>query len=294
MSVKNIVFLIDIQNGFARNDLSREQGGSLYVPEGERVGAPAAAMIKELSDTVFVLSQDYHPANHISFAANHNGFSEYSDVLLKTGSDGRYKVVTEPHPDALTQKLWPVHCVQGSESCLFVPEIMAALPDSLRNKLLAHTSEPLIQGEGDNGNAFYVVRKGMRCDLDSYGVSTENNGSSKTQAPALFTTLAGSFARNGVKSISIGLGGLATNFCVEFSNRDVWLDFIPLLKERGISTKVSLLTDISRGVPIAVPDGSWPDLSGAQARMARLGSKLGQSRDFITSHQTAVAKPAVA
>ena len=46
----NVVFLIDIQNGFARSDLTEQEGGSLYVPGGEEAGRPAANLIQHLSN----------------------------------------------------------------------------------------------------------------------------------------------------------------------------------------------------------------------------------------------------
>jgi hypothetical protein len=44
-----------------------------------------------------------------------------------------------------------------------------------------------------------------------------------------------------------------------------------------------LLTDISSGIPIAVPDGSWPDLASASKRMAALGTKETTTDDVIRS-----------
>lgn len=86
--------LVDIQNDFL-------PAGSLPVPEGDRV-VPVANGLAE-SFEVVVATQDWHPANHASFAANHPG-SEPGEVI---------------DLDGLDQVLWPVHCVQDTVGAQF-------------------------------------------------------------------------------------------------------------------------------------------------------------------------------
>ncbi|MCB1388217.1 MAG: bifunctional nicotinamidase/pyrazinamidase [Rhodobacteraceae bacterium] len=85
---------IDVQNDFC-------PGGALAVADGDAVVAP----INELMNAfrVRVLTQDWHPADHASFAANHPGAAPFSLVEMPYGM----------------QVLWPTHCVQGSEGAAF-------------------------------------------------------------------------------------------------------------------------------------------------------------------------------
>ena len=80
---------IDLQNDFC-------PGGALAVAEGDRVVAPINAMLADFA--VKILTQDWHPANHASFADNHPGAVPYSVMQMPYGP----------------QVLWPTHCVQGS------------------------------------------------------------------------------------------------------------------------------------------------------------------------------------
>ena len=85
----NALIIVDVQNDFL-------PGGALAVPEGDRV----IPVINELSqdfDLVFT-TQDWHPANHCSFAASHPG-KKIGDRVVIDGEE---------------QILWPVHCVQNT------------------------------------------------------------------------------------------------------------------------------------------------------------------------------------
>lgn len=81
--------LVDLQNDFL-------PGGALAVPEGDAV-IPAVNRLQAHFDLV-VATQDWHPADHGSFADNHEE-AELGDVIDLQG---------------LKQYLWPVHCVQGT------------------------------------------------------------------------------------------------------------------------------------------------------------------------------------
>ena len=83
------LLIIDVQNDFC-------PGGALAVPGGDEV-VPLINAMQSKFDAV-VLTQDWHPADHSSFAANHDGAEPFSMVEMPYGP----------------QVLWPVHCVQGS------------------------------------------------------------------------------------------------------------------------------------------------------------------------------------
>jgi nicotinamidase/pyrazinamidase len=90
------LILVDIQNDFV-------PGGALAVREGDRVVPIANALMPRFD--VVVATQDWHPADHGSFAANHPG-THVGEVIELNG---------------LPQVLWPVHCVQGTRGAEFVP-----------------------------------------------------------------------------------------------------------------------------------------------------------------------------
>jgi nicotinamidase/pyrazinamidase len=88
--------LVDIQNDFL-------PGGALAVPEGDVV-VPIVNRLLPGFDLV-VATQDWHPADHGSFAANHAGKNAFETIDL----------------NGLSQTLWPVHCVQNTGGACFAP-----------------------------------------------------------------------------------------------------------------------------------------------------------------------------
>jgi len=90
------LILVDIQNDFL-------PGGALAVPHGDEV-IPIANKLQELFPLV-VATQDWHPANHRSFAANHPGKKPFDRTTL----------------NGLPQTLWPVHCVPGTNGAELAP-----------------------------------------------------------------------------------------------------------------------------------------------------------------------------
>ena len=92
------LILVDIQNDFC-------PGGSLAVPDGDAVVA-IANRLQERYDLV-VATQDWHPADHGSFAANHPGRKPFEMAEL----------------GGLQQVLWPTHCVQNTTGAAFHPQL---------------------------------------------------------------------------------------------------------------------------------------------------------------------------
>jgi len=95
------LIVIDIQNDFC-------PGGALAVEGGDAVIPVVNAMMDAFSTVV--LTQDWHPAGHSSFAASHPGRHPYETVAMPYGD----------------QTLWPVHCVQGSQGAAFHPGLRTA------------------------------------------------------------------------------------------------------------------------------------------------------------------------
>ncbi len=92
------LIVIDVQNDFC-------PGGALAVPGGDEIVAGINAMIPAF-DAV-ILTQDWHPARHSSFASSHPGKEPYEMIDMPYGP----------------QVLWPDHCVQGSEGGRFHPDL---------------------------------------------------------------------------------------------------------------------------------------------------------------------------
>jgi len=95
--MKRALILVDLQNDFV-------PGGALAVADGDKV-VPIANRIQETFDLV-VATQDWHPANHGSFASQHPGMKP-GDVIDLNG---------------IPQVLWPDHCVQRSKGAEFHPQ----------------------------------------------------------------------------------------------------------------------------------------------------------------------------
>jgi len=96
----NVLVLVDIQNDFCA-------GGALAVPDGDAVVPVANALLDRFS--LVVATQDFHPRDHGSFAANHPGKKPFEQIDLH----------------GLPQVLWPVHCVQGTPGASFHPRLRA-------------------------------------------------------------------------------------------------------------------------------------------------------------------------
>ena len=92
------LILADIQNDFL-------PGGALAVPNGDAV-IPIINKIQPVFPLV-VATQDWHPANHGSFAANHSGRKVFEQIDL----------------NGLSQTLWPVHCVQNTPGAALAADL---------------------------------------------------------------------------------------------------------------------------------------------------------------------------
>ncbi len=88
------LIVIDVQNDFC-------PGGALAVGGGDEIVPGINALMAEF-DTI-VLTQDWHPAGHSSFASSHDGHDAFTQIDMPYGP----------------QMLWPDHCVQGTEGAAF-------------------------------------------------------------------------------------------------------------------------------------------------------------------------------
>lgn len=137
--MKRALVLIDLQNDFC-------PGGALAVSQGdETISVANRAITVSLAAGVAVLaSQDWHPANHLSFAANH------PDAVI--GECGEL--------DGLPQIWWPIHCVQGQPGADFHP----ALDTSAFSLIVQKGTQPHI----DSYSAFFDNGHRAQTTLDAW------------------------------------------------------------------------------------------------------------------------------
>ncbi len=122
----DVFLVIDVQNDFC-------PGGALAVPAGDEVVPLIEAAAGRFRHVV--LTQDWHPPGHGSFASAHHGRRPFDSVRMPYGE----------------QTLWPDHCVQGSAGAAFHPALR------------------LVE------RAELILRKGFRTEIDSYSAFYEND-----------------------------------------------------------------------------------------------------------------------
>jgi nicotinamidase/pyrazinamidase len=108
---KSALIIVDVQNDFCK-------GGSLAVPDANEI-IPIINMIREQKNfDMIVLTQDFHPKNHKSFASNHKGKKVFDIIGL----------------NGLKQVLWPDHCVQNTLGAGFHPDLKIERSDIIIQK----------------------------------------------------------------------------------------------------------------------------------------------------------------
>jgi len=135
LGAQDILLVIDIQNDFC-------PGGSLAVPRGDEVVPLINGLAAKFA--LVVLTQDWHPRGHLSFASSHPGKTPYQTIDVAYG----------------TQVLWPDHCVQGTGG--------AALREDLA---VPHAELVLRKGyqrEIDSYSAFYENDRKTHTGLAGY------------------------------------------------------------------------------------------------------------------------------
>jgi nicotinamidase/pyrazinamidase len=92
--MSSLLVVVDVQNDFC-------PGGALAVPGGNEIIPQINRLMADTGDVV--LTQDWHPAGHISFASTHAGKAPFERITLGYG----------------LQVLWPDHCLQGGHGAAF-------------------------------------------------------------------------------------------------------------------------------------------------------------------------------
>ena len=107
--VTDALLVIDVQNDFC-------PGGALAVAGGDEIIPRINGLLRDYP--VRVLTQDWHPADHASFADNHPGAAAFSMTQMPYGP----------------QVLWPAHCVIGTPGAEFHPDLAVNRADLVIRK----------------------------------------------------------------------------------------------------------------------------------------------------------------
>jgi nicotinamidase/pyrazinamidase len=135
IGAQDILLVVDIQNDFC-------PGGSLAVPHGDEVVPLINGLAAKYAHVV--LTQDWHPRGHLSFASSHPGKAPYQTIEVAYG----------------TQVLWPDHCVQGTGGAAFRKDLE-----------IPHAELVLRKGyhrEIDSYSAFFENDRNTRTGLAGY------------------------------------------------------------------------------------------------------------------------------
>jgi nicotinamidase/pyrazinamidase len=115
MTPADLLLVIDVQNDFL-------PGGALAVPRGDEVIPVINVLAPRFANVI--LTQDWHPAGHVSFASSHAGRQPFETTQLPYG----------------TQVLWPDHCVQGTRGAQFADALAVTHAQAvIRKGYHAHT-----------------------------------------------------------------------------------------------------------------------------------------------------------
>lgn len=128
------LIVIDVQNDFCT-------GGGLAVPGGEEIVHSINAMMDDFE--AVILTQDWHPAGHSSFASSHSGAAPYDLMDMAYGP----------------QVLWPDHCVQGTQGAAFHADLRGDADLILRKGF---------RSEIDSYSAFFENDQSTQTGLEGY------------------------------------------------------------------------------------------------------------------------------
>lgn len=140
--IDTALIAVDIQNDFC-------PGGRLAVPHGDEVVAVANALARRF-ETV-VLTQDWHPEGHSSFASSHPGRQPFEVVQMPYGP----------------QVLWPDHCTWGSPGAAFhpaldIPHAQAVIRKGWRREVDSYSGFLEADRQTPTGLGGYLRERGIR------------------------------------------------------------------------------------------------------------------------------------
>ena len=152
MNAQTALIAVDVQYGFM-------PGGGLPVADGEAIVPLINRIAPRFAN--LVLTQDWHPAHHISFAANHPGRQPFEIITLPYGP----------------QVLWPTHCVQGTHdaalhSGLHVPHTQLIIRKGCNPSVDSYSAFTEADRSTTTGLAAYLHARGIT-DVVLCGLATD-------------------------------------------------------------------------------------------------------------------------
>jgi len=197
---KPALIVVDMQNDFCPPD------GSLPVEDARLLANPINHLVT-LPFAYKVATQDWHPQSHISFASNHSAPDNVPFTSWTTLTNP--KVGEEPKTKE--QRLWPDHCVQGSEGA----EIIAELASNVSKKV------------------DLVVKKGMDEGMEMYSVFANAFGHMDCCPKGVTHDLASMFKERGITHVyNVGIAG---DYCLRATAVDAArAGFVSYVVEEGV------------------------------------------------------------
>ncbi|MEH3116187.1 MAG: bifunctional nicotinamidase/pyrazinamidase [Methylorubrum populi] len=137
----DVLLVIDVQNDFL-------PGGALAVPDGDAVIAPVNRLAERLPHVI--LTQDWHPPGHASFASSHPGKRPFDTVAMPYGE----------------QVLWPDHCIQGTHGAEWAAGLRAeraelVIRKGYHPKIDSYSAFLEADRETRTGLAGYLAERGL-------------------------------------------------------------------------------------------------------------------------------------
>jgi nicotinamidase/pyrazinamidase len=138
----DVLVVVDVQNDFC-------PGGNLPVPEGDQVVPVINALARGFRNVV--LTQDWHPARHQSFASSHPGRKPYETIAVAYGP----------------QVLWPDHCVQATRGAEFradldIPHAALVIRKGFRPHIDSYSAFYENDRKTPTGLAGYLRERGLK------------------------------------------------------------------------------------------------------------------------------------
>ncbi|KAL2401467.1 hypothetical protein ABEF93_006360 [Exophiala dermatitidis] len=178
MAFKPALIVVDMQHDFCPPD------GSLAVPGGKDIVPLINQLLDSPSFAVKIATQDWHPADHISFAANHTPphnrpFESFVEVN---------NIVGNRPEQTMMQRLWPIHCVQNTRGADIIEEI-------------------------DLSKVNVNVKKGMDARVEMYSAFSDSFGNLTSGAGGVSLDLASLLHSHNITDVYVV--GLAGDYCVK-------------------------------------------------------------------------------
>jgi len=138
----DVLLIIDVQNDFC-------PGGALAVADGDAVVRVVNRLAEKFNHVV--LTQDWHPSGHSSFATSHAGGAPFASISMPYGQ----------------QTLWPDHCIQGSTGAAFHPNLQTTRAElvirkGFRREIDSYSAFYENDRKTPTGLAGYLRERGLR------------------------------------------------------------------------------------------------------------------------------------